>query len=815
MKWFNAKGKGASVLALVLLLSQGACRPTEFVLVENGRSAVRIRPSGDAQVDRDIVFFTNAVCRSTGALLDAGENEIVFEVVKRPIPEEDAYEVTFPSPHEMRIRGTNMSCRWALNEILERDMGVCFCFPGPHGTHYPRLKTVSIPRVPRAGTASLKLYRELYLEDPAWARALGGKSQKGNFYHHNLFDLFPVEKYGKDPWREKIMPQIKGVRKPPKMRFDAWQPCMASQESVDEAVKNILAHLAKHPDQKVYSLGMNDNGGFCECDGCRRMNGGDFDGKVVYGSPRHRNRSRVYYTWVNRVADQLAQTRPDVMLGLLAYNELVDPPPFPLRANVAPGLCRSIHQTMARPRRESYEAWMKAWNSKCTSFGINDYAYGARSYTPPRMYMTRADEFLRLHDGEIPSLDGFFAEGSSFIGEGPKRWFLLKRAFDTHTPKDVLLGRWYDACCGKSAAPYLKAYYDRCEAFWTGEAIRETRWYASVTNGAGYCDFKSMSYLPALSRDFFAEGTALMDKVVAAANADGDTDQRERARRLKRFDDFYVARALACGFSCPKMLEGLKTAADALAFLEAYPGIVTAETNAVAIAEEIVAEKRREPFVNSYVHENGMLISVRKNGNELKCAGILPRFATDPKVLAAMKRAADDPRLPRENSAFLKAMVEPDGLTGRNWLWTAGLDDEAERRLWAERDDYGFEVAKVETKADGDRQMTLTARPGWQATAKDVGDFPSDKFCIYTVRVRNPLDRKIAVELVAGGIGGADVRTNFPVGAGETRVCTVGFRTPLLKPGPIKWPLRFYITTGGVPLGKSIYVDRMAVRAIE
>ena len=109
---------------------------------------------------------------------------------------------------------------------------------------YPgREEDIALSRVPFAGDASLKIERNMYREDPAWERCLGGKEQRvGRFYNHNLCNIFPVAKYGADPWREKLMPQRGGERRRPLSAQVGWQPCLSAPEAVTEAVANIRAY---------------------------------------------------------------------------------------------------------------------------------------------------------------------------------------------------------------------------------------------------------------------------------------------------------------------------------------------------------------------------------------------------------------------------------------------------------------------------------------------------------------------------------------------------------------------------------------------
>ena len=258
-----------------------------FGFVDGGRPICVIESSGVLQIDADAAFFTNEVFLCTGAAIpilrpgetvsaEAARGRIVFEVRKANLFHEDDYAVDFPDERTMRISGSDMSCRWAMNRVLEEDFGVVFCYPGSWGTHRPHSCSASCARAAFSGTMGIKLERDLWAEDPAWQRAMCGKRQIGEFKNHNVGRIFPIARYAKSPWLEKIMPEIDGTRFVPSLPVQHWQNCYSSRESVDEAVKNICAQLAARPELKVYSLAVNDNGGYCRCAGCIAMNGGSF-----------------------------------------------------------------------------------------------------------------------------------------------------------------------------------------------------------------------------------------------------------------------------------------------------------------------------------------------------------------------------------------------------------------------------------------------------------------------------------------------------------------------------------------------------------
>ena len=112
-----------------------------------GAARCRIEPSGNSAVDAEIAFFTNAVCRCTGALLPVGPGDaaaavqlprITFDVLGSG---DDVYSITYPEAGHMLVSGTVAGCRWALWRLLADDF--CVEFGGDGNMVFPPARNVT------------------------------------------------------------------------------------------------------------------------------------------------------------------------------------------------------------------------------------------------------------------------------------------------------------------------------------------------------------------------------------------------------------------------------------------------------------------------------------------------------------------------------------------------------------------------------------------------------------------------------------------------------------------------------------------------
>lgn len=777
----------------------------DFVLVESGRSVCTVIATGDKTVDADIAFFTNSVARMSGAelvvvgsgscrkdvadsalplQLDTTTNRIVFEIREADLFHEDDYEITFPDAKTMRIVGTDQSCRWALNRLLE-EKGVVFCSAGPHGTHWPQAKDLSFSFERRVSPdVTIRLERDLYVEDPAWQRSMGGKKQKGRFFWHNMCDMFPLSKYGREPWLSKLMPEKNGKRTCPKEQEVGWQPCYASEEGIAETVRIICDHLDRHPEEKVYSLAVNDHEGYCECAACKKLNGGTFETKSAY-MVRYRNFSPAYYSWVNKVAKGVAKRHPHVVLGLLAYCGVIDPPPFKLEPNVVPYFCYDIQQLSDEKTRTNRLKLMGEWSKVAKSIGIWDYSFGCPGYACFREYPDEQALFFGLKKTVCPALDGFFTEGQGtyFSSEWRRRYLYLRLAFDASRDPAAELDRWYRACVGEAAAADLKAYYGVWDGFWRSPALKATNWYKHGVMGP-YFAYEDKQPLFALDAATRQKADALMTSLLAKAEASGTDDQRIRARKLKHMHDYYAMKQVECLYGLTGAGEKV-TKEIAEEYLRRIPEAETARQQLPALLEKVCADA----LDGTNIYVKGRVAQVRRLSANNSNKTLLMNGALQ-QVGAKRLAEAMGYRLGDVNVAHI------DGVPA----WTLCK--------------RGLEVAEAES-VNGTPRWKLTANDFWWKAgyACVTGLVPRCSYAV-SARVTNPLSRPVNVTV---GLNSSmpphwrpsDLGTfaSTTLKAGETKTVTALHTLhPKTSAGKI------LISIGGLKPGEHVFADSISLK---
>lgn len=802
-----------------------------FALVRNGRAAAEIVRTGNWRVDRDIDFFTNAVFRATGALLPVvdkpagGLNAVNFTLHKASVIKEDNWAVTFPSTNLMEIHGTEMSCRWEMNRILEVYCGYVACCPGPHGTHYGNARDISLERVRHTGSASFCLERYQWREDAGWERACGGKRLEldseqsafgAGFHHHALWKILPVEKYGKDPWREKVMPMIDGKRQVPKHSNMCWQPCFSSSVVDDEIVKNVSAWIEKHPDTRVVSLGQSDGEGYCRCPDCVKLNGGT--GRKSVFLPRFENWSNAYFAFVNRIARRLHEKFPHLVFGCNSYVGTTDPPDFRLEPYILAHVTEDIYQSRDPERDAKKDALLRAWNEKSSMLGVYDYAYGMIRYAPPRLYTAlAAKSFQRKR--RYPALNQFFAESSSFDGEGPKRWISYRFLFDVNRDYETEMNRWCRACCGAEAAPHLREYYRAWEDFWMGEAVTKTPWYRTVNDE--YCDFWNPNWVFALDDGTMARARAALEKMLAAAVRSGDAEQRVRAERLRLYHEYYEARIYCSGRETATTGGRVTTPEQTVAFVDSLAGAMgkayrTLRERTDAICALRYAEPPEETGSDTPARAasrwQGMVESFRVASYDnyflsLRGMGGVCTFRDDPSVRSAIGRAASAPTTAEPFRSLFAKMYEdvprPDVVVA------SGDTREQDLAKWAA---VGHNATVV---ANGESGFAMQAKKtGWTGLVRPYQGLKPDHWYVARAVLRHdgksaPITASVILRVHGGNWQAGPTCTVSLKDGGSATAASYAFLYRTRERNGRQDVADFYIDASGLKTGESLFVDRV------
>lgn len=545
--------KATLICCLYLMVVSLWCvkaRASSVLIVDRGRGVAYIAVADDVsgQVKAAANDLARYVKMSTGAELvvhmdsavspGQGMARIVVKTSpKRPAPTPDRIEATdgfsinFPDAHTVNISGdTDWGTEFGVYEFLERYVGIRWLMPGPDGEHLPKLESLSVPMIEvrqKPAFFSRRMSGIKGQEQTLWAGRNRMHSQIN--FHHNLYKLFPPGKYKNT--HPEFFSLISGKRfLPADGPKHKWQLCFSAPGIVEEAVKNICEFFAKYPKETSFSLGVNDGAGHCECAACRAKDSGQ---KNFLGFPDLSDR---YFEWANAVAAGVLAKYPDKWFGCLAYREVAQPPTrVQIHPRIVPFMTYDRMKWVSDRFASEGHTMTERWREKSSSLGWYDYIYGT-PYLVPRIYFHTMADYLRWgHDHGVGAI---YAEAYPNWGEGPKLYLALKLYWNPDLNVDEALRDWFVAAVGADAAPYLAAYYDLWENFWT-KRVPRSDWF----NDTGqYLLFSRPDYLALVTAEDISKSRDLLTQVLTRTRTE---KERKRAQLILRAFEYYEASAIS------------------------------------------------------------------------------------------------------------------------------------------------------------------------------------------------------------------------------------------------------------------------------
>ncbi|GAA3409773.1 DUF4838 domain-containing protein [Paenibacillus hodogayensis] len=411
----------------------------------------------------------------------------------------------FPYGSTVTIIGpTSWGTGFGVYEFLERYVGVRWLMPGTDGTDIPSLSVLSVPlgdivQQPAFQSRVFSPINEYgksnYNVQIEWAKF--NRMHYRDQFHHNLYKMFPPSVYGTShPEYYPTVPKDDSVGA-------GWQPCLTNATAT-EAIAIITAYFTNNPEATAYSLGVNDSGGYCE-----------------------ENPKELYYHWVNQIVEGVLQVHPGKQFGVLAYQEVKQPPTFALNPNIIVYITRDRWNWVDPARKAADMQLHAAWQAVASRVGWYDYLNG-NPYLLPRIYTHQMDETYKL--SKQSGVAGHYAELYPNWGEGPKAWISSKLQWNPDLDAEQLANEWYERAVGTTSAPYLKTYYDHWENFWTVR-IKQSPFFQSPSS-------LRPDYVELVSTEEIEDSRHWLEAAVAMAQTD---KQRARATIILRAFEYFEA----------------------------------------------------------------------------------------------------------------------------------------------------------------------------------------------------------------------------------------------------------------------------------
>lgn len=488
--------------------------PRTMVLVDNGKAlAVIVKPDATSkEVDRAIEELRKSVKEITGVdLAIKASNEIAEtkeyvrihvganKIIQDKLPDlkkctvDGAWIVT-PTPRDLVIVGsTPTGTEYGVYGFLQNYCGVRWFLPGKNGKFTPVNKKLAIPG--KINSLDNPFFTSRMFSAPTfWGLKLMGKEaskidiewfrhnrlKRTSKIHHSLWKVIDPRKYAKEhpeyfPDKhgngKRFIPPLKG-----KGLQIGWQPCMSNDEVIDIAAKAAIDFFDKKPNEKVFSLAVNDHCGFCRCAKCKQVN----KGKNVLGTNGLLSYSNLYFSFVNKVAEKVSEKYPDRYIGCLAYAWCRDYPDFKIHPQVAVMYTMNSDGNFDAVNRNDMLQVFK-YADTCGAFGVYTYLYG-KGYKIPVMWTGLLDDFINKLASR--NTKWFYAETYQNWGmDGIKYYLLAQKLWDPSKSFSKMLDDFCDTMFD-GGADKMKRFFEICRLKWENQPFTTVGSYSSLVGSS-------------------------------------------------------------------------------------------------------------------------------------------------------------------------------------------------------------------------------------------------------------------------------------------------------------------------------------------
>lgn len=397
-----------------------------------------------------------------------GEPEIHVGWTTRTLREVDrtAIERLDPDGFLIRVRPdaiflvgpTDWSTAYACYTFLEDLCGVRWYLPGEMGEDVPTQDTLVIPTIDKTYEPA---FQHRQYSGNQWRNAnemrrweMHRKVRPRLEYHHNLYRVFDVTKYG-EPYPD-LYPILGGRRRiPGPGNPSGWQPCLTHPKAVDLAIDYAKEYFAKNPDAASISLGINDGGGYCECPRCMAL--------VDATLPSEGQRSVWFFQFANAVAERFDQLFPNKQIGYLLYGQCkLFPPGMRIHPRLVGFYVWPSFRLITKEGRKDYDRRLKEIAKTVSCFGLYDWFYGD-GLCVPRLQIRQAKYWLE--QGYKMGARHVKAEAYMNWGlDGFKYWMHTRLMWDPSLSVEAMEAEFFSRFFKEAARP-MQEYFRIVEQY--------------------------------------------------------------------------------------------------------------------------------------------------------------------------------------------------------------------------------------------------------------------------------------------------------------------------------------------------------------
>ncbi|BAV07900.1 protein of unknown function [Filimonas lacunae] len=408
------------------------------------------------------------------------------------------------------LGGKDKGIVYAAYTFVEQVLGCRKWNAGPAYTPYTPVLAMPLKMLIKEAPAFN--YREAYFPASADDEYLNWHhlhrfEDKWGLWGHSFFKLLPPDVYFKK--HPKYYSLIDGERK-------AVQLCLSNKKVLKIVVATLQQRMAAHPEATYWSISPNDDGGYCECSRCRRVDERE-------GGPQG-----ALLRFVNAVAARF----PDKKFTMLAYGYSVRPTLVTRPAtnvyiqlsNIDAGRSQALEQDKAAA---AFRKNLKGWRDKTDRILLWDYCTQFTAYVAP--FPSTATFEANARWCKQQGITGIFEQGSGDTYSDMadyKAYMLAAVLWNPFVNTDSLTQVFMNGYYGK-AAPYMLQYLQLLQQQVAQQHVPLDIYGNPVNAHSGY--------LSAMALDAYS---SCMDKAVAVT--EGNTLYQQRVTQVRLAHEYTV-----------------------------------------------------------------------------------------------------------------------------------------------------------------------------------------------------------------------------------------------------------------------------------
>ncbi len=374
---------------------------------------------------------------------------------------------------------TNAGTLWGVYELLERELGVVWMWPGELGTHVPETDEVVIADVderfePRLlqrnvrhgiisrGEPKTQRFtpegRASYAHDQSVFLRRHRMGRKHELHYGHAFNAW-WDRYGDE--HPEWFQLVNGRRGPtrPNARFSM---CVSAPGLHERIIANWLEERAANPDRVVnINVCENDIQGLCECETCTSWDGPQPESIHPRFGPRVV--SDRYATFWRIICEKAMAIDPDAIVMAYAYVNYAPPPSEHI--TLPPNMLVGTVPDLFFPRTGEEQQWTKDQWSGWARTGASIFLrpnYMLHGYCMPHIFVHQfADEFQFEAANGMVATD-FDSLNGQWSTQGTTLYALMRLHTRPEMDIDEMLGEYFSGF-GPAAAK-VKQYFDHFEA---------------------------------------------------------------------------------------------------------------------------------------------------------------------------------------------------------------------------------------------------------------------------------------------------------------------------------------------------------------